>query len=46
MKLVRLGKLNEEKPAVLVNGQYVDVSAYFQDFNEDFFTSDGLNRLK
>jgi 2,4-diketo-3-deoxy-L-fuconate hydrolase len=46
MKLVRLGKLNEEKPAVLVNGQYVDVSAYFQDFNEDFFASDGLNRLK
>lgn len=46
MKLVRLGKLNEEKPAILVNGQYVDVSAYFQDFNEDFFASDGLNRLK
>lgn len=46
MKLVRIGKLNEEKPAVLVNGQYVDVSAYFQDFNEDFFASDGLNRLK
>jgi 2,4-diketo-3-deoxy-L-fuconate hydrolase len=46
MKLVRLGKLNEEKPAVLVNGQYVDVSAYYQDFNEDFFASDGLNRLK
>lgn len=46
MKLVRIGKLNEEKPAVLVNGQYVDVSAYFQDFNEIFFASDGLNRLK
>ncbi len=46
MKLVRLGKLNEEKPAVLVNGQYLDVSAYFHDFNEIFFASDGLNRLQ
>ena len=46
MKLVRLGNLNEEKPAVLVNGQYLDVSAYFHDFNEIFFASDGLNRLQ
>ena len=46
MKLVRLGNLNAEKPAVLVNGHYLDVSAYFQDFNEDFFASDGLNRLQ
>jgi 2-keto-4-pentenoate hydratase/2-oxohepta-3-ene-1,7-dioic acid hydratase in catechol pathway len=46
MKLVRLGKLNEEKPAVLVNGQYLDVSAYFHDFNETFFATDGLNRLQ
>lgn len=46
MKLVRLGNLNEEKPAVLVNGQYLDVSAYFHDFNETFFASDGLNRLQ
>ena len=36
MKLVRLGNLNAEKPAVLVNGHYLDVSAYFHDFNEDF----------
>jgi 2,4-didehydro-3-deoxy-L-rhamnonate hydrolase len=46
MKLVRLGNLNAEKPAVLVNGHYLDVSAYFHDFNEDFFASDGLNRLQ
>lgn len=46
MKLVRLGNLNEEKPAVLVNGQYLDVSAYFHDFNETFFATDGLNRLQ
>jgi len=46
MKLVRIGALNQEKPAVLKNGQYVDVSGYFQDFNEDFFESDGLKRLE
>ncbi len=46
MKLVRIGTLNQEKPAVLKNGQYVDVSGYFQDFNEDFFEKDGLKRLE
>jgi len=46
MKLVRIGALNQEKPAVLKNGQYVDVSGYFQDFNENFFESDGLKRLE
>lgn len=46
MKLVRIGKLGEEKPAVLKNGQYFDVSSYFQDFNEDFFANNGLSRLK
>ena len=46
MKLVRIGKLNNEKPAVWENGQYLDVSNYFQDFNEDFFAADGLIRLK
>ena len=46
MKLVRIGTLNQEKPAVLKNGQYVDVSGYFQDFNENFFEKDGLKRLE
>jgi 2-keto-4-pentenoate hydratase/2-oxohepta-3-ene-1,7-dioic acid hydratase in catechol pathway len=46
MKLVRIGTLNQEKPAVLKNGQYVDVSGYFQDFNENFFETDGLKRLE
>ena len=46
MKLLRIGALNQEKPAVLKNGQYVDVSGYFQDFNENFFESDGLKRLE
>ena len=46
MKLVRIGKLGEEKPAVLENGQYFDVSPYFQDFNEDFFANYGLSSLQ
>ncbi len=46
MKLVRIGTPNQEKPAVLKNGQYVDVSGYFQDFNENFFETDGLKRLE
>ncbi|MHA8068527.1 fumarylacetoacetate hydrolase family protein [Aquirufa ecclesiirivi] len=45
MKLVRLGALNNEKPAVLIDGKYFDVSAFFQDFNEAFFEQGGLEKL-
>ncbi|RXK52290.1 fumarylacetoacetate hydrolase family protein [Aquirufa rosea] len=45
MKLVRLGDLNKEKPAVLIEDKYYDVSAYFTDFNEDFFENGGLEKL-
>ncbi|CAM3717641.1 fumarylacetoacetate hydrolase family protein [Aquirufa aurantiipilula] len=45
MKLVRLGDLNKEKPAVLIDGKYFDVSAYFQDFNEAFFEEGGIEKL-
>ncbi|MHA8054975.1 fumarylacetoacetate hydrolase family protein [Aquirufa nivalisilvae] len=45
MKLVRLGALNKEKTAVLIDGKYFDVSPFFQDFNEAFFEQDGLKKL-
>ncbi|CAM4259076.1 FAA hydrolase family protein [Cytophagaceae bacterium 50C-KIRBA] len=45
MKLVRLGAQNNEKPAVLIDGKYFDVSTYFQDFNEAFFEQGGLDKL-
>lgn len=46
MKLVRIGKFNFEKPAVLIDEKYFDVSAYFDDYNELFFENDGLKKLE
>ena len=46
MKLIRYGELNKEKPGVAIDDVYYDVSAIGEDFNEVFFESDGLTRLK
>ena len=46
MKLVRIGKLNNEKPAVLINDKYFDVSDHIHDFNESFFENDGIRSLE
>ena len=45
MKILRFGEHGKEKPGVLVNGEILDVSAFGQDFNEDFLGTDGLGRL-
>ena len=45
MQLVRIGEFENEKPALLINGRYLDVSAHVQDYNEAFFAEDGLGRL-
>lgn len=46
MKLIRFGKTGQEKPGVqLKNGQRIDVSAFGEDYTEDFFGSNGVERL-
>jgi 2,4-didehydro-3-deoxy-L-rhamnonate hydrolase len=51
VKLMRIGPPGEERPAVRLDGQgaggerYVDVSDAFDDFDERFFASGGLDRL-
>ncbi len=46
MKLFRFGLPGHERPGVvLANQQSVDVSAFGEDFGEDFFATDGLTRL-
>ena len=45
MKLCRVGALGEERPALYVDDQRVDVSAFGEDYGEAFFGSDGLTRL-
>lgn len=47
MKLMRIGKAGFEKPAVLVgDNEYVDVSDLTEDFNELFFGSGGIDRIR
>lgn len=46
MKLIRFGQPGKEKPGLLVgNDQRKDCSNLFQDWNHDFFQSEGLDAL-
>ncbi len=46
MKLIRWGQANKEKPGVIIDEKRLDVSAFGEDYNEDFFVNDGMNRLQ
>ncbi|MDB5246573.1 MAG: fumarylacetoacetate hydrolase family protein [Segetibacter sp.] len=46
MKLIRFRESNKEKPGIVLNDDYYDVSSFAEDFNEQFFESDGLSRLE
>ena len=47
MKLIRFGDRGKEKPGLLLEGgTRVDVSAAVADYNEEFFATDGLERLR
>jgi 2-keto-4-pentenoate hydratase/2-oxohepta-3-ene-1,7-dioic acid hydratase in catechol pathway len=45
MKLIRHGQPGQEKPGVILYDQRYDVSAFGQDYTEEFFATDGLSRL-
>lgn len=45
MKLFRFGEVGNEKPGVILEEKWLDVSAYIQDYNESFFENDGLDKL-
>jgi 2,4-didehydro-3-deoxy-L-rhamnonate hydrolase len=47
MKLIRFGLAAQEKPGVeLPDGKRIDTSAFGEDYTEQFFATDGINRLK
>ena len=47
MKLLRIGAVGAEKPAALADeGRYVDLSDVVDDFDEAFFASGGLDRIR
>jgi 2,4-diketo-3-deoxy-L-fuconate hydrolase len=47
MKLFRFGAAGNERPGVLIeDNKYRDVSRFGEDFDEEFFSSEGMTRLK
>ncbi len=47
MKLIRFGSIENEKPGILLNdGTRLDVSAFGKDYDETFFSEDGISELR
>jgi len=46
MKLIRFGEAGKEKPGVIINDAWFDVSEYIFDYDEKFFENDGLSLLR
>ncbi|WP_116787990.1 fumarylacetoacetate hydrolase family protein [Flavobacterium psychrotrophum] len=46
MKLIRFGAPGQEKPGVIIKDKRYDVSHLVADYNEAFFTGDGIEQLK
>ncbi|MDB5204957.1 MAG: fumarylacetoacetate hydrolase family protein, partial [Flavisolibacter sp.] len=46
MKLLRHGELNKERAGVIINEDYYDASSFGEDYNEQFFENEGLDRLQ
>ena len=46
MKLIRFGDSGNEKPGILVDNSYYDLTDFGEDYNEQFFQSGGLSRLE
>lgn len=52
MKLFRFGQVGKEKTGVIMPSEHssqgikIDVSAFGEDYSEEFFESDGINRLQ
>jgi len=47
MKLIRFGEIGREKPGVLLeDGTRLDASGFGSDYDEEFFATDGLTKLR
>lgn len=46
MKLIRFGEAGKEKPGVIINEKRYDVSKAVQDYDEEFFGGNGIEKLK
>jgi 2-keto-4-pentenoate hydratase/2-oxohepta-3-ene-1,7-dioic acid hydratase in catechol pathway len=45
MKLLRFGNIGNEKPGILLEGKRKDLSAWFKDWDRNFFQQNGLSEL-
>jgi 2-keto-4-pentenoate hydratase/2-oxohepta-3-ene-1,7-dioic acid hydratase in catechol pathway len=45
MKLIRYGEVNNEKTGVILQDKFYDTANFGEDYNEQFFQTDGLKRL-
>ena len=45
MKLIRFGEPGQEKPGVIINNRKYSLPGFTEDYNEDFFATDGIQRL-
>ncbi|TXH20486.1 MAG: FAA hydrolase family protein [Chitinophagaceae bacterium] len=46
MKLIRFGEAGKEKPGIIINNEYYDVSHLVNDYNESFFENNGIETLQ
>ncbi|MEO5948748.1 MAG: fumarylacetoacetate hydrolase family protein [Chitinophagaceae bacterium] len=46
MKLIRFGEAGNEKPGIILNEKWFDVSSLVKDYDEVFFENGGLDKLK
>ncbi len=47
MKLIRFGPVTEEKPGIqLADGTRLDIAGFKEDYTEEFFSRDGISRLR
>lgn len=45
MKLIRFGETGAEKPGVIIDEKYYDVSGLVSDYDENFFSGDAIKKL-
>lgn len=46
MKLIRFGEPGKEKPGIRIDDQSYDLAGFGEDFDENFFGTDGISRLR
>ena len=46
MKLIRFGEAGKERPGIIKNEKWYDLSGFVKDYDEEFFTNGGIEELQ